>query len=105
MRGGVAVLLGCFTTVRRLERLSFLQEIGKEGGQNEDTSICGITPCLLEIVCADGSISLSEYMRYKRTFASCWNSHVDFIKNLSHKVVISPPTGRIITIQKGCDNP
>ena len=38
MNEGV-VLLCCFTTVRRLERLSFLQEIGKEGGQNEDISI------------------------------------------------------------------
>ena len=39
MNEGV-VLLCCFTTVRRLERLSFFQEIGKEGGQNEDILIC-----------------------------------------------------------------
>ena len=30
------VLLRCFTTVRRLERLSFLQEIGNDVGQSED---------------------------------------------------------------------
>ena len=29
---GRCCLLFCFTTVRRLERLSFFEEIGKEGG-------------------------------------------------------------------------
>ena len=55
---GRCCLLCCFTTVRRLERLSFLQGLGKEDGQNDDTSMYGITPRSFEFVCADGYITL-----------------------------------------------
>lgn len=100
------MLLRCFTTVRRLERLSFLQELGKDVDQNEDNIDLWEYTIFVRICWRRWEhYSMSEYMPYKRRFATCWKSHIDFTKYLSRNIDRSPPTRRVISIQKACDNP